>query len=62
MMNQSEMYLYDYLVETDIATPAELNLSYNLIGGRWIDVLNAVLYIRTGYKDLDAYMEAEDEE
>lgn len=62
MMTNEEMYLYDYMVETGIATAEELNLARNLVGGSWLEVLNSVLYIRTGYRSLDQLFEAEDEE
>lgn len=62
MMTNEEMYLYDYMVETEIATAEELNLARNLVSGSWLEVLNSVLYIRTGYRDLDQYIEALDED
>lgn len=53
MMTQEEMFLYDYMVETEIATADELNLARCLISGSWIDVLSSVLYIRTGFRTLE---------
>jgi len=61
-MTQDEMIMYDYLVETEIATAEELNLARNLVSGSWLEVLNSVLFIRTGYRDLEQYMEALAEE
>jgi hypothetical protein len=61
-MTQNEMFMYDYLVETEIATAEELNLARNLVSGSWLEVLNSVLFIRTGYRDLEQYMEALEEE
>ena len=62
-MTQDEMFMYDYLVGT-IATAEELNLARNLVSGSWLEVLNSVLFIRTGYRNLEQYMEAlaEDDE
>ena len=60
-MTQNEMFLYDQMVELEIATAEELNLARNLMAGTWEEVLNAVLYIRTGYRNLDQLMAEEDE-
>lgn len=62
MMTNDEMYLYDYMVDTEIATAEELNLARNLVSGSWLEVLNSVLYIRTGYRSLEQLWDAEDEE
>lgn len=61
-MTQNEMFMYDYLVETEIATAEELNFARNLVSGSWLEVLNSVLFIHTGYRDLEQYMEALAEE
>lgn len=58
-MTKEEMYLYDYMVETEIATAEELNLARNLVSGSWLEVLNSVLYVRTGYHSLDQYLNEE---
>lgn len=60
-MTREEMFMYDQMVEIGIATAEELNLARNLMAGTWMDVLTAVLYIRTGYRDLDQLMAEEDE-
>jgi len=62
MMTMEEMHLYDYMVETGIATAEELNLARNLVSGSWLEVLNSVLYVRTGYRSLEQLQDAEDEE
>ena len=61
-MTREEMNLYDYMVETEIATAEELNLARNLVSGSWMEVLQSVLYIRTGYRTLAQLWEAEEEE
>lgn len=61
-MTNEEMRMYDYMVESEIATAEELNLAINLVGGRWKDVIEQVLYIRTGYRTLEQMFEAEEEE
>lgn len=61
-MTVEEMVMYDQLVDMGIATPDELNLARNLMAGEWMEVLNAVLFIRTGYRTMAQMMEAEEEE
>lgn len=59
-MTTNECIQYDQMVELGIATTEELNLARNLVEGSWEEVLNAVLYIRTGYRDFDQLLEEED--
>lgn len=62
-MTKEEMFMYDTIVELDIATVPELNLAMNLVCGCWKDVLNSVVYVRTGYRTLDQFLyELEEEE
>ena len=61
-MTVEEMVMYDQLVDMGIATTDELNLARNLMAGEWMEVLNAVLFIRTGYRTMAQMMEAEEEE
>lgn len=58
-MTDKELYMYDYMVESGIATAEELNLAKQLVSGTWEEVLNAVLYARTGYRTFDQYIECE---
>lgn len=60
-MTTEEMIMYDQLVDMGIATTDELNLARNLMSGEWMEVLNAVLFVRTGYRSMEQMMEAEDE-
>ena len=62
MMTEKEVYLYDMLVELNIATEEELNLAFNITDMCWLDTLNRVLYARTGYRSLEQYLEEEEEE
>jgi hypothetical protein len=62
MMTQDNMIMYDQLVEQGIATPEEINLVFNVHGGDWTSVLNAILYVRTGYRSLQQMIDAESEE
>ena len=61
-MTKDEMIFYDQIVDMEIATPDELNLARNLMAGTWMEVLTAVFYIRTGYRNVQQMFEAEDEE
>lgn len=61
-MTTEEMIMYDQLVDMGIATTDELNLARNLMSGEWIEVLNAVLFVRTGYRSMEQMLEAEDED
>ena len=61
-MTVEEMVMYDQLVDMGIATTDELNLARNLMAGEWMEVLNAVLFVRTGYRTMEQMMEAEDED
>lgn len=61
-MTQEEMMKYDQMVEWNIATAEELNLARNLMSGSWNEVLDAVCYVRTGYKTWESFVENEMEE
>lgn len=61
-MTQNEMMMYDMMVEFEVATPEELNLARNLVSGTWTEVLNSVLFIRTGYRSLEQMIAEEMEE
>ena len=58
-MTQDEMMKYDQMVEWNIATAEELNLARNLMDGSWNDVLDAVCYVRTGYRTFEAFIKEE---
>lgn len=63
MMTTEEMIMYDRVVELEIATAEEINLVWNCSTWRnWEECLNAIIYSRTGYRSLEQYLEAEDEE
>ncbi len=61
-MTQDEMMKYDQMVEWNIATAEELNLARNLMNGSWNEVLDAVCYVRTGYRTWENFIENEMEE
>ncbi len=51
--------IYDYLIEYGIATEKEVGLVC-AINGTNEDALNAILYARTGYRDLEQIKEMEE--
>ena len=55
-MTTNEMIKYNQIVEYGIATAEELNLVRNLMSGEWNEVLDAVCYVRTGYKTWEQYL------
>lgn len=59
-MTTNEMIQYEMMVELGIATAEELNLASNLMAGTWEQVLNAVLFIRTGHRNMEQMIEEED--
>ena len=61
-MNTNECVLYDQIVELNIATAEEINLVRCVVDGSWTDVLNKILYARTGYHTIEQMFEAEEED
>lgn len=61
-MTTNEMIKYDMICEMGIATPEELNLARNLVNGTWNEVLDRIVYARTGYRTLEQKLECDDEE
>jgi hypothetical protein len=61
-MTTAEMIKYDEMVDYAIATAKELNLARALMAGTWDEVLNAVCFVRTGYKTWEEYLKIEMEE
>lgn len=59
MMTTKEMVLYDQVVNMDIATAEEINLVKSIAGGEWTEVLNSIIYARTGYRSIEQMMEEE---
>lgn len=50
--------IWDYLVESEIATEEELDL-ITCINGYSVETLNDVIYARTGYRSLDQLIDNE---
>jgi len=59
MLTDKENYIWDTLVELGIATNEELGLAIALCG-KSEQTLNRVLYIRTGYRDLEQMFDEEE--
>ena len=57
-MDKEYSELWDLLIENNVATEEELQL-ITAINGQNITTLNDVLYVRTGYRDLQQYKECE---
>lgn len=58
-MTKREEMIYDAVVDLGIATKEEINLVRNIVSGSWEDVLNDIIFARTGYHTLDQYIECE---
>lgn len=58
-MTTAEMILYDQIVELGIATAEEINLCRCIANGTWEEILNAIIFCRTGYRDMEQLIEAE---
>lgn len=62
-MTSKEMMMYDCLVDCGVATTEELNLAFNLIDGGWVEVINRIVYVRTGFNTFDQWLHnGEDDE
>lgn len=58
-MTTDEGILYDQMVEWGIATADEINLVRNVLDGSWEDILKKICYARTGYRDLNDFLQNE---
>ncbi len=58
MPRQEINRVWDAIIEYGIATATEMTL-VTQISGESIETLNTVIYARTGYDDLDQYLEYE---
>lgn len=60
-MTQRELYIWDTLTELGIATDEEIGL-VTALNGRNENVLNDILYVRTGYRAIEQMFEEEEED
>ena len=51
-------HAWDFILEAGIATAEEMLLVTKLNGYKW-DVLMDVIHVRTGYQDIEQYIECE---
>lgn len=61
-MTTDEMITYDQIVEMGIATADEINLVRCVSNGTWTEILNNIIFARTGYRSIQQMINAEDEE
>lgn len=59
MMTETMNNAWDTMVELGVATDEELGLAVALCGNT-IETLNQVLYIRTGYRNIEQMLEEEE--
>lgn len=52
---------FNYLVNYEICTEEEMKLVAS-VNGYNEDTVNSILYVRTGYRDMEQYLEYEDKE
>lgn len=53
--------IYDYFINYEIATEDEIDL-VTAINGYNEETFNDILYVKTGYRDMEQYLEYEDKE
>ena len=58
MMIEREEYIWSKLVELDIATDDEILLVTKILNSSE-ETLNSILYVRTGYRDLEQMFDEE---
>lgn len=61
-MTTDEMITYDQIVEMGIATADEINLVRCVSNDTWTEILNSIIFARTGYRFIQQMIDAEDEE
>ena len=58
-MTRKEEKKYDTIVEYGVATVAELNLVKYIVPGSWTEIIDDVIYARTGYDSFEQWAEEE---
>ena len=58
-MTREEEKKYDTVVEYSVATEAELNLVKYIISDSWTEIIDDVIYARTGYNSFEQWAEEE---
>lgn len=62
MMTTDEMIKYDIIVDLEIATIEEIGLVRAVASGSWNEILDGIVYARTGYRTLEQFLAEDDEE
>lgn len=58
-MTREEEKKYDTVVEYSVATEAELDLIKCIVSGSWTEIIDDVIYARTGYRSFEQWAEEE---
>ena len=58
-MTREEEEKYDIVVEYSVATEAELDLVRCIVSGSWTEIIDDVIFARTGYRSFEQWAEEE---
>lgn len=58
-MTREEEEKYDTVVEYSVATEAELDLVKCIVPGSWTEIIDDVIFVRTGYRSFEQWAEEE---
>ena len=58
-MTREEEKKYDTVVEYSVATEAELDLVKCIVSGSWTEIIDDVIFARTGYRSFEQWAEEE---
>ena len=58
-MTREEEKKYDTVVEYSVATEAELDLVKCIVPGSWTEIIDDVIFARTGYRSFEQWAEEE---
>ena len=58
-MTREEEKKYDTVVEHGVATAEELNLVKYIVPGSWTEVIDDIIWARTGYHSFEQWAEEE---
>ena len=58
-MTREEEEKYDTVVEYSVATEAELDLVKCIVSGSWTEIIDDIIYARTGYRSFEQWAEEE---
>ena len=58
-MTREEEEKYDTVVEYSVATEAELDLVKYIVPGSWTEIIDDVIFARTGYRSFEQWAEEE---